>query len=653
MKYSDGVYADYVTYAQFPNSVKNFLFGGLSRDKRTTVNIDFFVNQKLEFVTKGLSANAKLSFDNNISSSGPSISSTNIIEKFILPDIVNEIKPGMTAEDIRLIENKYTVWKVPSGTSGFDFVQPPNSYGAESVATNVYRNIYYEFSLNYARDFEKHSLTGLALMSRQISASGSVFPSYREDWVGRVTYGYDKRYLLELNGAYNGSEKFAPKYRFGFFPSMALGWVVSNEAFFESFKGVINNLKLRYSDGVIGSDAGIDRWLYLGSWVVQPPSTSSTSTNYVRFGINSLKNNWPLRYEGTVPNPDIHWEVSHKTDYGIETGFFMDQLKVNFDYFTEERSNVFIAGTARIVPEYLGTSPVAANLGKVNTHGWELDIQLSKTWPRGLNIWVSHSWTYANSKVIDRADPPLKPAYQKLAGFPIDQPRTIQNQSLYGCMNTWNDIYNSVGPLSNSVSLPGDIALLDYNSDGVVDTNDQLPVGYTKVPQYTYAPAAGFNYKKWSGNVKFYGVYNDQGTNTDNRLYRESFANQFDIVYPWDLNQSWSPERNNTTTAIRRGLRFLTAQWAGDLSNPLAGFVYYPRYYLRLQHAEIAYTVASERLNKIGITNLKFTLSGENLVLWSPMYEDLDSNPTAPSGDIRNTYPKFKRYSFGINFNFQ
>jgi len=646
VQYGDGIYGQNMAWERFRNGILAFNYSGYEIEKTTNINTDFMLDQRLDFITKGLSANAKLSYDNTGSSSGPNVDGFSLQSKWISPNIVDEITPGMTEEEINVLEEKYTTWNYPqtTGEDNFDWYQLPNDYGSESASGYVYRSLYYQLSLEYARQIGKHSITGLALMSRQKRAIGDNFPSYREDWVGRITYDYNMRYLFEFNGAYNGSEKFSRDYRFGFFPSMAVGWVVSNEKFFERLKPVVNNLKFRYSDGVVGSDEGIARWLYVGSWIAYPYTDDPGnygSTEIYRFGAPYLRNAYPLRYEGVIPNPDIQWETSHKRDIGIETGFFRNRLRFTFDYFTEKRTNIFITGADRAVPAFFGATPVSANLGEVDMHGWEFEAHFTHTTAKGFNIWASYAWSFAKDLIIDRAEPQFKPSYQKEAGYQIDQPRVTLSQGENSVMQTWNDIYNTVQGNNNKDLLPGDFRTVDFNSDGVVDENDLAPYGYPSRPQYSYAPSAGVGYKNLSANIRFYGVYNIEG---GIQAYLGSFADQFSTVYPWDIDKAYSIELNNIENAVSPALRMTTSE-AG-------GYVDQSRAYLRLQHAEIAYTLISPVIKKVGFSSMRFILSGDNLFLWSKMYEDLDAPRVTPQSDRRRPYPVLKRYNFGLSVSF-
>ncbi len=644
VRYSDGTWAFYEAYDRFPNGVYEQSMMGVGLTRQTELNTDFDLRQKFDFITKGLSARGRISFDNRFITRGPNISNpAGDVTKFIMPEIVDYIKPGMSQAEIRELEDQFTIWETPgaSATSAFDWTMPPLAYTTEaSWDPRTYRSLYYEASLNYTRDFGKHAVTGMGLFSRQERALGSEFPNYREDWVGRTTYSFDRRYLLELNASYNGSEKFSRKYRFGFFPSYAIGWHISNESFFEPIRHIVNNFKLRYSDGKIGSDAGIARWLYVPSWTVLGWTTSASSEDVSRFGWPFLQNSLPLRYEGSIANPDIQWETAVKKNLGFELGVFNNLININYDIFNEHRTGIFIEGNQRYIPDMVGSTPTAANVGIVDSWGWELEFNASKTTQRGFNIWFSNVWTFSKDKVIERGDPELKPEYQKLAGYQIDLPRSYNNQSVHGVMNSWNEVYNTTALTTNTFRLPGDMAIVDFNCDGIIDANDQVPKGYTEIPQYTYSPSIGFEYKNWSANMMFYGVYNVEGTI---RTYFGAFPYQFNLIFPWHMERNWSPEFNNTTDAVLGGIRYSTSGTSGNYHQTRA--------YTKLQHAEVAYKLSPGFAKKIGVSNLKLILSGDNLYIWSKIYEDADA-PLTYRGSMRYSYPRTRRYNLKVIFNF-
>jgi len=280
----------------------------------------------------------------------------------------------------------------------------------------------------------------------------------------------------------------------------------------------------------------------------------------------------------------------------------------------------------------------------VDVHGWEIEAQASHTFSNGFNVWASHSWAFAKDKIIRKADPILKPDYQKLAGYQIDQQRVTLNQGEHRAMNSWNDVYNCVGPTTNLTHLlPGDFMRIDFNCDGVIDANDAVPYGYPARPQYTYAPSLGFSFKNLSANVRFYGVYNVEGGVTDGSGFNPALE---DRVISYLMDNSWSIERNNTTNAIYSGQRFQTTG-AG-------GYVDRSRSYIRLESAEIAYSLNNKSvplIQKAGFENVRFSLSGTNLILWSKMLTDKDYQGES-TVDTRYNYPVLKRYNVGVSIDF-
>ncbi len=654
IKYRDGTYAENVDVVNATNVPWEWNFSGYTLWKGTQVNTDFILKQNLDFIIKGFSAQGKLSYDNLARTSGAHVTGALPMTKFIDPAIVDDprFRPDLKDPELAALEAEYTTWNVTgAGTDGYDWTLGENSYGTEAVNLNVDRSVLYEFSLNYNRDFNKHTIGGLALVNRQITARGSEFASYREDWVGRVTYSYDRRYLFEANAAYNGSEKFDRKYRFGFFPSIALGWVASNENFFIPIKSVMNNLKFRYSDGTVGSDAGIQRWLYTSSWIVHPEGGAAQTVFY--FGYPSVQRSYPMRYEGVIANPDIHWETARKRDIGVETGFFNNLLKINFDYFIENRSDIFVTGSDRFIPYYFGANPVSANIGKVNVNGWEFEAEIFKSTQRGFSFWASYAWAFAKDKIIYAGDPEFRPDYQKRAGYPINQRKVILQQGNQ-LFQTWNDIYVTTGgETGNESLLPGETMRIDYNSDGIINNNDIAPYGFPGRPQFSYSPSAGVSYKGLSANIRFYGVYNVQGgvgMREMTSMYTEGEA----TVSIYSMKNAWSPERNHTTNASFPVLRFQSASLS-DADDPYSiAALNISRAYFRLESAEIAYTLNNKNspwIKKLGLSNVRLSLSGNNLFLISDMLTDIDYAGEG-TADYRSNYPILKRYNFGVSIDF-
>jgi TonB-linked SusC/RagA family outer membrane protein len=627
IRYSDGVYAEWDGF-QFPNSFKVLNFSGQKNENRSQLNSDITFDQKLDFITEGLSFNTKVSVDNSFETIGPRSSAMKMATKYILPTIL-EVPEG---EDL----SPYTVWTYPTtGSNGYNFVEDPVTFSPESISGAYRRQLFYQFSLNYTRSFGNHNFTGLALMNRTERATGSDFLSKREDWVSRITYDYANRYFLEFNGAYNGSEKFSEEYRFGFFPSFAAGWLLSNETFFKEQLPFINLMRFRYSNGRVGSDAGIDRWLYLEDW-------DYFATQW-KFGKPYLQSSgYPIYMEGTIANPFARWETAIKNNFGIETAAFSNRIRFNFDYFWEHRIDMLINAKERTSNAIYGDDLPSANIGEVKTRGYETELLLNYTTASRWNINSRITYNYATDIILERDDPPLMPDYQKLAGHQIGQTINYLNGTI---IQNWDQMYRTVQWDNRANSLPGDMSYVDYNADGKIDVNDKVPIGYPQRPQHSYSFNLGSSYKGFRASVMFYGVYNIHRS-----LGWTEFPQSYTIVYPLHQN-SWSPENGITADATSRGLRYLTlTNQISEGSQELMDASY-----LRLQNAELAYEFSKDNkwLGSLGLSKLSVYVRGNNLYVWTKMYEDRDANGESNGDGTGNrSYPLMRRYTLGVVFGF-
>jgi hypothetical protein len=508
---------------------------GVNSYKTTQLNSDFALDQKLDFITQGLSARLQFYYDNVIYSRSYIYDYSNglVWENGQVPgEYVDPFK--YTADPNSDFISYYP--KQPTGTSQFDWVNPIPSLQNEIVLpNNTERRMQYQFQLNYARKFGMHNFTGLGGMKRQQYAMGSVFPSYREDWIFRVTYDYNSTYLFEVNGAYNGSEQFGPDYRFDFFPSLALGYLISNEKFWNI--GWMNRLKFRYSLGWVGDDnvTGGQRWLYSDTYtygaVTQMDTQDLNPSPYRQYA------------QSTIGNPNIRWEKAKKSNFGLEMGLFKDMLSINFDYFTEDRTDMLIAGSQRAVPSYFGGSPPAANLGHVKSSGEELEIKFDKRTPMGFHYWFAIAPTHTSNKIIFKDDPQLLDDYQKAAGHTINQTYSQIRANRY---NSWDDIYASVPMETNDLQkIPGFWNILDYNADGIIKSStDSEPIAYSDIPENTFNYTIGADYKGFSAMIQLYGV-----TNVSRAMSLQNFSNKTDVWFTY-MRDYWSADNQDGTSFI-------------------------------------------------------------------------------------------------------
>jgi TonB-linked SusC/RagA family outer membrane protein len=622
VQYEDGTFASSNRWERYPNPIAALNMYGYRRSNSTQLLSDFTLDQKLDAITEGLSLNARFSYDNIYRSSGVNVNDEGVVYKYIVPELM--INAQTAADSLAAIE-----WGYPDsyGTdrNQFDFVPRPFEVSPESMGNNFFQNLFYQVSLNYNRKFGPHAVSGLALMNREKNFVGSAFPGYREDWVGRATYNYDQRYFFETNAAYNGSEKFGREFRFGFFPSVALGWTVSNEQFFDVMPDYFNQLRFRYSNGKVGSDAGIERWLYVGGWI-----RNTAGASRYPFGYPLLQRIDYVMQEGTIANPDIHWEVSHKRNIGMETSFFDYRLSFNFDYFWENRDDIFMSAAQRNIPAWFGANPVAGNIGSTESSGWEAELRLTQQTSKDLTYWFVGSYSHVKDKVLYREDPELTPDYMKNAGFPIGQTRT---QLIAGWMHNWDDIYTSTLGENNAFVVPGEYHLIDYNADGIVNSFDRVPYGFPGRPQFSFNFSTGLEYKGIRASLQFYGVHNSSVS-----IVLNEFAGDMALARPFHMTDSWTPQTAHTATypALRIGGSGTGKgeYWINDGS------------YIRLKTAELSYDLEGRFIDRFGMNKMRIFVNGNNLWLWSKMLEDKEG------GDLDREYPMVKRYNFGVNITF-
>jgi TonB-linked SusC/RagA family outer membrane protein len=525
----------------------------------------------------------------------------------------------------------YAVYDYPTdGTDGFEWVESPLSYSNEK-SSGSRTNLYYEASLSYARSFGNHSVSALTLFSRQKTESGSNWPAKREDWVGRVTYDFNNRYFAEVNGAYNGSEKFGPGYKFDFFPSFAVGWNISNEQFMKNNVSFINLLKVKYSNGMVGNDrVNGGQWGYQTIWEAGSPLGGDEDPGL--FGLTRTPS-YGKYQEGTPGNPDLRWEKSNKQNLGIEFGFFDGLVSGSVDLFKEHRYDMLVAASQRTIPHIFGQTAPAANIGEVDSNGFEIEVSVAKRFNKDLRIEVGGSWTRATNEVIYKEDAELKPFYQQEAGYAIGQTRSTQQTGFIG---SWDDIYNGVNDISNNLDLlPGDFRFMDYNANGVADPDDSAPYGYPVYPLNTYTANLNVQYKNWSLSTLFYGTQN-----VTRRVAYNLYGSESVIMYPDILENTWTPEYGNANPTFPQ-LAFLKG-------NSGTGTYYnYDGALLRIKSVELSYTLPEKWSKAIRASQVRLYANGNNLYVWTDMPADGEGR----NFETRN-YPIKKSATLGINVKF-
>jgi TonB-linked SusC/RagA family outer membrane protein len=608
--YPDGAYgAPFSPFNVYNNPFITLAGSGYDTFTEFQVNSDFILKQKLDFITEGLSFQGRFSLDNRQRSR----------QRLLDGGVIS-----------RSYDGDLPVELIPDSNTRFGYVQPPWRLEDSQIENGQRRRqLVYDASFNYNKTFgEKHNVTGLFLVRRQEAATGSEFPRFREDWVGRVTYNYDSRYFLDVNGAYNGSEKFGPGLRFDLFPSVAAGWTVSNEAFMENVDW-LNLLKFRGSYGIVGDDNFAGRFRYItqfesgGAGYLVPSDFNATSP-YIFYR------------ESVVGNPDLQWESATKYNVGVEFNLFNGLLTGEVDYFAEDRDNIVIIGTdIQTLPDFFGATPPDINQGIVEVRGYEIVLGSQYTFDSGLNLFGNFNFTQAIDKVIRRDDPFLRAAYLNDAGFNIGQGRTAIPG---GILTSWDDIYSST-PLNENQSTvrPGYYDLVDFDGDGIYNSNfDNAPFGYPNQPQRNWSATLGANYKGFSISAQLYGTQNASRLFSNN-----TFGNSTALIFEQDLDYWTVDTPNNTDTQPSFGVP--------GANNPRDNWL--DASLTRLRSVAISYDIPRETCEKIGLKKLQIFANGNNLFLWSNLPDDREFN-RGGGGQQRGDYPTLKSFNFGFNMNF-
>ena len=540
------------------------------------------VNQNLDFITKGLSATGMATFYNRVYSA---------VYRSFTPFMYQ-----LTDYNIDEAGNySYTSNSTNTGTT----------YLGTTRGKDGYRELAFQAKIDYARTFGKHDV-GATIVYMQKERNMNIsdeqeyaaLPYRQQGLAGRVTYGFDKRYLFEANFGYNGSENFAKGRRFGFFPSVAVGWVISNERFFEPIRKTVSLLKLRASYGLSGNDYMSDRFQYLSTI-----DMSSSNNEYKAFlGLD------PVIYEGIRVlkwgNGDLTWETSRKTNLGIELGLFGD-LTLIADLFEDRRNDIFM--TRRSVPASSGfqDSTPYGNIGGVLNRGLDLSLEYNKAISRDLIISVQGSLTYAHNEVTFRDEPNNKPAYMRHKGKPVN---AIEGLVAAGLFRDQADIDSWPTQDFGGTVMPGDIKYLDLNGDRKIDGNDVTMLGYPTVPEIIYGLGASIQYKNFDFSFFFQGVDHVSLEMQDHHPF-VSKAYSGRNMTQWIADDHWSEANPDPNAAYPR----LSHVW-NENNTQASSFWIRNGAYLRLKSAEVGYTYRSFRFYVAG-SNL-FTIS--KFKLWDP-----------------------------------
>jgi TonB-linked SusC/RagA family outer membrane protein len=606
--YDEGEYIN--PYAELVKGYKDY--------SRSVMLAQLELNQDLSSVTEGLAFRALMN--------------TNRTSYFEVSRSYNPFYYLISSYDKRVDEYSVEVINEDTGTEYLGY-----SEGDKRVSSVFYM----ESALSYNRVFgEKHGVSAMLVytMRQKLDANaGSLqlsLPSRNLGLSGRTTYAYADKYFAEFNFGYNGSERFHQSQRFGFFPSAAIAWSVSNEPFWEPAKNTINKFRLRSSYGLVGNDAigsAEDRFFYLSDVNMSATgATFGTDNMYSRSGININR----------YANEDITWETSKKFNVALELGLF-NKLEIQAEYFNEYRTNILM--TRADIPKSMGLSSIVrANVGEASGRGTDISVDYSQS--IGSDFWIQGrgNFTYATSRYEVYEEPEYDEPWRSRTGHSIHQEWGYIAERLF--VDEF-EVANSPKQFGNYMA--GDIKYRDVNRDGVITEADKVPIGFPTIPEISYGFGFSAKYKNIDINAFFQGVaresfrigVSETAPFIDNDD-KASILSQNQLLKAY-ADSHWSEEN-----------RDLYALWPRLSSAPVTNNDQVSTWFqqngafLRLKQLEVGYSFP-EIARKLKIDLFRVYLTGTNLLAWSKFKlwdVEMASNGLG--------YPIQKVYNLGVYVNF-
>lgn len=622
------------------NPLARYYHRGYTQRMNNTMNLDLHLIQKLDFITEGLSIEAKGAYNSGYYLTKERTSS---VEKYIT--LFKSEVDGSTSA---------------IGDPDFDHtvvyrIVDMNTKPGYAEETGRSRDWYFEASLRYGRKFGNHNVGALLLYNQNkkyYPTQLGYIPTAYVGLVGRLTYDYKSKYLAEFNIGYNGSENFAPDKRFGTFPAFSAGWVISEEPFMKN-QNVISFLKLRASVGLVGNDnMSNNRFLYLpDSYRVNLKSEYSTSgiRNSDEYGYNFgyQDNTWINgAVESRLGNPNVTWETALKQNYGMDISFFSGRLRLAADVFFEDRKDILIARNT--VPDMTALTssllPVV-NMGRVKNAGYELDLRWSDSLKNGFSYYIDVNMSYTNNKIIFQDEVEPNEPYLWRTGKQVGAVFGYVAEGFYSAA----DFVDGEGgtlkegyPVPQVPVYPGDVRYKDLNGDMVIDIDDQMQIGFPRRPNYVFGLNLGFEYKgfglsmNWTGAAERSMIYSDQ--------FRKPFNGEGRGLMEFQVADRWTPQTADTAVWPRFSKN-------SSAHNYMQSTIYVKNgAYLKLKNLTISYNFKSNKVFKfLGISSLGLKFTGYNLLTFD--YIHIMDPESRPDWD-NDTYPITKQFNFGVNITF-
>ena len=595
----------------FTNPYANML-NSFKESNENKLNVSINLDQKLDFITKGLSFTALVNFNSWYYSSY-----TRGLKPYYY-----RVQPGSynPASDTYMLEQLQ---------KGEDFISESSIY---KTGNNLF---YFDARMNYSRSFGQHSVTGM-LMYMMRESRNNILPSRNQGFSGRVTYDFDHRYLFEFNFGYIGTERLAKNDRSEFFPSASVGWVISNEKFWKPLNQVVSHMKLRASYGLVGSDetginAGAPYYMY--RYGVALYGQNAYGRTFFKTGMtpsNAFEGSGPEITSYPVVNGS--WERSRQFDAGVDLRLF-NSLSVTFDYFNYKRDRILLQRASfPSVMGYQGVKPWS-NMGKVDNHGFELSVNWIKRINKDLSVDLRGNFTYTENKVIYKDEPDYPYTWQVETGKPLGATFGFIADGLFIDQNDI-DSHADQSYFGSKLIQPGDIKYRDVNGDGKINDMDRVMLSpYGRAPRIQYGFGASVQWRSFDFSVFFNGSAKRRIMLDPAQLqpFNQMYTADRNLMQ-WIADSHWQDGGDNSNVAWPR-MGVLQAEYENNL-NP-SSFWMKKADFIRFKTLEIGYTWKFMRVY----------FSGDNIAVWSPFkYWD-------PELDY-NTYPLNRTFNIGVQCHF-
>lgn len=591
----------------YRNPVAEYVVG-YKKQFASTVNANIRLDQDLKMVTKGLKLHVLASFKNWSKTETTRKAGYNQFEI----DQYNEAT------------GEYTLSRVGN--------EQKTALNTEGAATGD-RRIFIQAYLDYKRKFGVHDVNAMLLYNQDQLDNNkpdnllSSLPRRKQGIAARLSYAYDDRYLAEVNFGYNGSENFAKNNRFGFFPSIALGYNISQEKFWEPISNVISHFKLRGSYGLVGNDGINERYAYLEDIVLS--SDKWKYTTGVNQNVNLQGPVWNRYY-----NPNLTWEVGKKLNVGFDMQLF-HQVNLNFDVFKEIRSKIYMQ-KVNTLPDFIGTgeTKIYENSGKMKNVGFDIALDYNKQITKDFFLSFKGTLTYAHNTILERDEPPFQ-LYPNLSSVGYSRGYHLVYVA-DGLFRDQADVDSHAEQTLGYIPQPGDIKYVDQpdangNCDGIINTNDRVYMGYPEDPEIVYGFGPSMKYKNWDFSFFFQGAAR---TSILMSGFHPFGKNATRGVMKFIADDYWSESNPNPNAAYPRLTRDTNANNTVNSSYWLRNGAF-----LKLKNAEIGYTFKMFRAY----------LNGSNLLTFSP-FKHWDPEMGGGSG---MKYPTQRVFNIGIQFTFK